>query len=345
MSLTGSFSTMPLAEVLGWVGTTNRLGVLTLHGVGCETMIHLRRGRVVACESSDPPVLLGQFLMFHGVIDEEVLYRAMRAHTEQRRRLGDVLLEMGAVSGEDLREALLAKAEETVLGAFDHVSGWFTFDPSLTSLEAPQELDMSITDAIARGHTRVTSATVATELLKRSGSVLRKTAKAPSAKLSSVWPLRKAYALVDGERTIDEIVLHMHGTEFHVIQRLYQLFLEGFIEVVECDEPMPSRVSDVARDALQRPEAMQASIRVNPTRVELSSALQGIIPIAMPPEFIQDSGNLSIIEKYLLTLCDGTRDLQRIATVAPVHSQLVVETIQSLQNRGWLQSMPQLSDH
>jgi hypothetical protein len=65
----------------------------------------------------------------------------------------------------------------------------------------------------------------------------------------------------------------------------------------------------------------------------------------MPPEFIQESGNLSIIEKYLLTLCDGTRDLQRITTVAPVQSQLVVETIRSLQNRGWLQAMPPLSDH
>jgi hypothetical protein len=345
MSLTGSFSTMPLAEVLGWIGTTNRLGVLTLHGVGCETRMHLQAGRVFECESSDPPVLLGQYLMFHGVIDEDVLYRAMCAHAEQRRRLGDVLLEMGAVSAEDLSEALLAKAEETVLGAFDHATGWFTFDPNLASLEAPQELDMSITEAIARGHTRVTSAAVATDLLKRSGSVLRKTGKAPSAKLSSVWPLRKAYALVDGERTIDEIVLHMHGTEFHVIQRLHQLFLEGFIEVVEGDETMPSSASDSASNSIQTLEAMQASFRVDPSRVALSSALEGIIPIAMPPEFIQESGNLSIIEKYLLTLCDGTRDLQRITTVAPVQSQLVVETIRSLQNRGWLQAMPPLSDH
>ena len=131
MSLTGSLSTMPLAEVLGWIGATNRLGVLTVRGVGSETMLHLRSGRVVECAALDPPVLLGQFLLFHGVIDEEVLDQAMRAHVGQGRRLGDVLLDTGAVSHEDMQEALTAKAEETVLGAFDYATGWFTFDPAV----------------------------------------------------------------------------------------------------------------------------------------------------------------------------------------------------------------------
>jgi hypothetical protein len=56
--------------------------------------------------------------------------------------------------------------------------------------------------------------------------------------------------------------------------------------------------------------------------------LEGVFPIALPPEFVQESGNLSIIEKYLLTLCDGKRDLQWITEVAPVQSQVVVKTIQ-----------------
>ena len=158
MSLTGSLSTMPLAEVLGWIGATDRLGVLNVRGVGSETMLLLRGGRVVECAALDPPVLLGQFLLFHGVIDEEVLDQAMRAHVEQGRRLGDVLLDTGAVSSEDMQEALRAKAEETVLSSFDRPTGWFTFDPHAASLEEPLTVDMSITDAIARGDTRVKSA-------------------------------------------------------------------------------------------------------------------------------------------------------------------------------------------
>jgi hypothetical protein len=335
VSLTGSFSTMPLADVLGWIGTTNRLGILTVHGGGSETMLRLAHGRIVECETSDPPALLGQFLMFHGLIDEEILYRAMRAHAEQDRRLGEVLLDMGAVGADDLNQALTAKAEETVLRSFDTSSRWFTFDPSLASLEAPQQLDMSIGDAIARGGTRVENAAAAALRLKRSGTVLCKTAKAPSAKLSTVWPLRNAYALVDGERSIDEIVLHMHGIEFQVIQRLYQLFVEGFIEVLERPETATSHDLAVANDDLTFAAA-------DPPRPEM---MEGVIPIALPSEIVQESGNLSIVEKYLLTLCDGTRDVQRIAAVAPVQAHVVMRTIQSLQTRGWLQALPPLSDH
>jgi hypothetical protein len=336
---------MPLAEVLGWIGATNRLGLLTVRGVGSETMLQLRSGRVVECAALDPPVLLGQFLLFHGVIDEEVLDQAMRAHAAQGQRLGDVLLDTGAVSRENMQEALTAKAEETVLGAFDHATGWFTFDPAVTSLEAPLTLDMPITDAIARGDRRVKSAAVAAAILRRSGVVLRKTAKSPSPKLSSVWSLRNAYALVDGERSIDEIVLHMHGTEFHVVQRLYQLFLEGFIEVVELDEPMVSNEREVAGERLDVPEVAGKPIQEHSSPIEVWGALEGIVPIALSPEFVHDSRHLTNIEKYILTLCDGTRDLRRIAAVAPIQSQVVADTVHSLEDRGWLKASPAASDH
>ena len=268
MSLTGSLTTMPIAELLGWIGGTSRIGILTIRGVGSETMLHLRHARIVECAALDPPVRLGQFLLFHGIIDEETLDRAMRAHAETGQRLGEVLLGVGAVSSEDLGDALTAKAEETVLGSFDHTTGWFTFDPSLTSLEAPQPLDMSITDAIGRGGMRAKTAAVAASVLKRSGTVLSKTAKVPSAKLNSVWPLRNAYALVDGERTIEEIALHMHGTEYHVIQRLHQLFLEGFIDVIDRIEATPSSELELLGDGIHTPEVAESSGSVTPDRVE-----------------------------------------------------------------------------
>ena len=345
MSLTGSLSTMPLAEVLGWIGATNRVGVLTVRGVGSETMLNIRQGRIVECAAVDPPVMLGQFLLFHGIIDEEILDHAMRAHLAQGERLGDVLLDTGAVSHEDMAEALAAKAEETVLGAFDRATGWFTFDPAVSSLEAPLRLDVSITDVIARGNKRVESAAVAAAILRRSGFVLRKTEKPASAKLTSVWSLRNAYALVDGERSIDEIVLHMHGTEFHVVQRLYRLFTEGFIEVVDLGEPMLSADGDVAGDTIDVPAVAEARLQASSTSIEAWDSLEGIVPVALPAEFVHGSRNLTNTEKYILTLCDGTRDLRKIMAVAPIQSQVVVDTIQSLEDRGWLKASPAASDH
>jgi predicted RNA binding protein with dsRBD fold (UPF0201 family) len=336
---------MPLQEVLGWVGSTNRVGVLTVRGVGVETTLHLRHGHVVECAASDPQVFLGQFLLFHGAITEEDLDRAMREHAMGGRRLGDVLLDIGAINRENMEEALIAKAEETVLGSFDHSNGWFAFDPDASSLPAPLGLDMTIRDVIARGVKRVEDAAVAAATLERPGSVLRKTAKRPSPKINSVWPLRNAYALVDGERAVEEIVLHMHGTRFHVIQRLYQLFREGFIELAARGETDPPPGLETAHG-----EAVASEVHGSPpldaVRHPLSSdAIEGIIPIAVPREIARRLGTLSNVEKYVLTLCGGTRDLRSITSVAPLRTQAVVDTIRSLLDRGLLKASVTATDH
>ena len=180
MSLIAPFSTMPLPEVFSWLDSSRRAGVLTVRGVGVETVLHVRNGRVDECAASDPPAMLGQFLLFHGIITEEVLDRAMREHVQSGRRLGDVLVDMGAVDSDTMVAALTAKAEETVLSTFDHPHGWFVFDPEATALASPLALDMAIPEAIVRGIRRVEDAAIAAVSLEQPGRVLRKTAKAPS---------------------------------------------------------------------------------------------------------------------------------------------------------------------
>jgi hypothetical protein len=129
------------------------------------------------------------------------------------------------------------------------------------------------------------------------------------------------------------------------LQRLYQLFVEGFIEVVDRTETTPSSESETATAKMNRAAVMDSPTDLNPSEGLPSLGLDGIVPTALPPQFIHESRNLSSIEKYLLTLCDGTRDLKRITTVAPIQSRVVVATIQSLSDRGWLSVNPAGADH
>ena len=306
MSLIAPFSTMPLPEVFNWLNSSRRAGVLTVRGVGVETVLHIRNGRVDECAASDPPALLGQFLLFHGIITEEVLDRSMREHLTGGRRLGDVLVDTGAVDSETMVAALTAKAEETVLSAFDHPSGWFVFDPDATTVVSPLALDMAIPDAISRGVRRAEDSTVAAVALERPGYVLRKSAKAPSPKLNSAWPIRSAYGAVDGDRNLDELVLHLHGARFHVIQRLYQLFVEGFIELAPRDE--------LAGAATPAPGTTDMAPREDPAATLPSDELLRVIPIAVP------------------------RDVRTMVAVASVRPHLVTAAIRSLIDRGFLRA-------
>ena len=334
MSLIAPFSTMSLPEVFGWLDSSRRAGVLTVRGVGVETVLHVRNGRVDECAASDPPAMLGQFLLFHGIITEDVLDHAMREHATGSRRLGDVLVDMGAVGGDTMTEALTAKAEETVLSTFDHPNGWFVFDPGATTVASPLALDMSIPDAIARGVRRAADAAVAAVSLERPGYVMRKTARTASPKLNSAWPLRSAYAAVDGERNIDAIVLHLHGAKFHVIQRLYQLLVEGFIELVAREETDPFAGDEVAESESAAPGITESTPREDLDHGISTGELQRVIPIALPREMARSAGDVSVVEKYLLTLCDGMRDVRMITAVASVRPHIVTDTIRSLIDRG-----------
>ncbi len=330
MSLIAPFSTMPLPDVFGWLDASRRAGVLTVRGVGVETVLHIRNGRVDECAASDPPAMLGQFLLFHGIITEEVLGSAMREHLKSGRRLGDVLVDAGAVDSETMVAALTAKAEETVLSTFDHPNGWFVFDPEATTVASPLSLDMAIPDAIARGVRRAEDAAVAAVSLEQTGFLLRKSAKTPTPKINSAWPLRSAYGAVDGERNLDELVLHLHGARFHVIQRLYQLFIEGFIELAPREE--------LAETASPAPGTTDLAPWEDQAATLPSDELLRVIPIAVPREVARDLGDVSIVEKYLLTLCDGTRDVRTMVAVASVRPHVVTAAIRALIDRGFLRA-------
>jgi len=225
---------------------------------------------------------------------------------------------------------LTAKAEETVLSTFDHPSGWFVFDPEATTVASPLSLDMAIPEAIARGIRRAEDAAIAAVSLEQPGHVLRKSAKPPSSKINSAWPLRSTYGAVDGERNIDELVLHLHGARFHVIQRLYQLFSEGFIELVPRD--------DFAEGVAAAPAIPEVASRDDQTLAISADELLRVVPIAVPREVTRDLGDVSIVEKYLLTLCDGTRDVRTIVAVASVRPHVVTASLRALIDRGFLRA-------
>src|SRR5512140_2168670 len=128
MTMLGSLHTMPLTDVLQWLGSSRRTGTLFLERNKVVKQIVFREGRVVACSSDDPPELLGHFLVHQGKIHEEVLHQALAKQSTSHEHLGKILLEMKALTSDDLRHLLEAKAEETIYSLFDWEEAEFRFD-------------------------------------------------------------------------------------------------------------------------------------------------------------------------------------------------------------------------
>ena len=119
MGLMGTLDTMGLGDLLQWVSTSKKSGVIRVtHG---KTGVQLAVGgaRVLGAYSNEPPMLLGQFLLSRGKITEETLHDALARQDSTREHLGVVLIEMNAITKDELERYVVLKAEETIFGMLE----------------------------------------------------------------------------------------------------------------------------------------------------------------------------------------------------------------------------------
>ena len=109
---------------------------------------------------------------------------------------------------------------------------------------------------------------------------------------------RTLYGAIDGERTIEEILLHVHGSEYIVTKFLFGLHRNGFVEISGVKKrepaqaappPLPEPVRVTATATLQAPAPSEQPIHDIPL----------VIPDlpAPEPEAAGGSGQLELLEQ------------------------------------------------
>lgn len=127
MSLTGSFATMPFADLLQWIGDARRSGTLQVALEVEERWLRFEDGLIVAYGSDDPMARdLGRMCLRRKLISEPSLLDAIAAQAQSQMPLSDVLVVRGAVDADALERAVRAHVEETVLDLFLWPEGRFT---------------------------------------------------------------------------------------------------------------------------------------------------------------------------------------------------------------------------
>src|SRR5262245_35466323 len=102
MPLYGNLASMPLADLLQFIGNSRRSGCLQIEHTMPLTRLFFHQGSILSCASDDPPKLLGQFLMFEGVLNEETLRAAMARQEATGESLNRILVDMEAATQEHL---------------------------------------------------------------------------------------------------------------------------------------------------------------------------------------------------------------------------------------------------
>ncbi|MCX2727842.1 DUF4388 domain-containing protein [Thermomicrobium sp. 4228-Ro] len=131
MPIYGDLSDLPLHLLLQALMRAGQTGSLTLRTRLEEITLLFDRGRIAAVVSSDVQLRLGQMLLQLGEITEEQLEQALalQAVSATHRRLGELLVELGFVTHQQIKRALANQFEEVLVRVITAPDATFAFVP------------------------------------------------------------------------------------------------------------------------------------------------------------------------------------------------------------------------
>src|SRR5512141_3212583 len=142
MSFGGDLRTFDLFDALQWVHGRRRTGLLQLTRRSTRKSFGFRDGVLCSSSSNDPRETMGQRLVRDGLIGEEALFRALLKQESDRRRLGELLVEGGLLTTDQVTAALRATTEEQLYEVFLWPDGRFVFDDRATPASSDLALDL-----------------------------------------------------------------------------------------------------------------------------------------------------------------------------------------------------------
>jgi hypothetical protein len=356
--LMGSFSVLPLAELVDLIARRRMSGTLTCERGTVRKSVHLLDATAVGASSNDAREYLGQLLINYGHLDEEQLAKAFRTQEETHVRLGKVLTMVGLVPPETVREVLAIKIRETILDVYLWDSGIFSFDDRPPAAVDVLDAAVPLADIAREAEFRATAwSAFRGEFPSGAAALEVDDAHLPPAAGPGTVD-GKVVALAREGKTIDEIGLGLHATDFHLYQRLYALARQGVLRAAPtplapaavADAAAPADLVDRARALLAEGRAGDAE-RVAARAVELApgtDSARSVLAEAervlaerlraellgpdrrprlrIPPHEIARL-QLSAADKYLLSRCDGRRDVLQLTAAAPLREFDVLKAL------------------
>ena len=367
MGIQGTIKTMPLPDVLQWLSNAKGTGILHVRSPkGVKKRIFFRGGVILSTASSDPREYLGQFLLSQGLLNEEQLNMAMETQAQTNLKLGRIMLTVGMLEEKQLTEMLVLKAKEILYDLFLWEEGEFHFE-DLNDIEddlVPISLD--VVSIVMEGMRRKDEwARVQADIPTSRAVLMRTDLKLKREALNPKSLLLRVYDGLDGQKSIAEMSLHLHATEFDVTLTLHKLLSKDLVKLAgekahkddidlgvfteklmgEAEKALVegrfSEAMNLFRYALKaRPDDPKAQDGLAKAEeghfgkyftevAPLNSKLELAVPLANLAK-----ADLTPQEGYIASRIDGTWDIESIVKVSPLPKNEALRAIRKLLERG-----------
>ena len=250
MALQGTLRDFSITEIIQLIGQQLKTGVLTIRRGKKLVEIYFVDGMIVHVYSNyrGKKDLIGEILVKAKLITDEQLDRVLRIQKGTLKYLGEILVELQLLTKEDVLKVISTQICETIYDLFWWEDGTFNFDLKL--VESYKKIPFALsTEQVLLNILRMVDEW--SEIEKKIFSphmVFRKSLhyESPSAetlspqnylkeKMSSEQEL--IYNLVDGTRTVEEIIDRSLLGKFNTSEILNGLLETDLIEVVGVRSP------------------------------------------------------------------------------------------------------------
>ena len=233
MAIEGALQDVSLADICQLLGMGGKTGCLSVTDRSNFGYIYFERGRVIYASVLNRRDRLGELLVRNHVITQKHLSDAIqRQQQEKGKKLGQVLVEVGAISEEDLHRYIRMQIEEAVYHLFTWSQGSFHFDTDQMPDEEGVYLVSIPPEALLMEGARRVDEWSQIERKIPSFDVVFQLDRDPEESDQDVEltrAQRKVLPFIDGVRTVEEIMDEAGLVEFETGRALYGLIQAGFV--------------------------------------------------------------------------------------------------------------------
>ncbi|MES2307075.1 MAG: DUF4388 domain-containing protein [Gemmatimonadota bacterium] len=245
MAIKGSLKEASLPDVVQLLYLGRRTGCLSVANDRNFASIWLDDGWIVFAGMVSRPDRLGERLVAAGKLTSEQLESAVATQASlPGHRLGAVLVQLNYLSNAELEGELRRQVEETVYTLFTWASGTFSFEAGISPDDAEGTVRLNPEGLLLEGARRVDEWSVIAKKIPSLDAVFALEGEGDidlKGDATLVDIERRVQPLIDGARTVREIMEATGLTDFEVCRALFGLTTAGRLRRVATAAPVVPR--------------------------------------------------------------------------------------------------------
>ncbi|MFN2514995.1 MAG: DUF4388 domain-containing protein [Pyrinomonadaceae bacterium] len=369
MGIHGNLSTMNVADLLQFLATGRKSGMLKFERAKIVKQIYFDNGVIVGASSNDPKEYLGQLMIHYGKLDEARLKAALETQRQSGGKLGEILVATKVLSQEDVLEILRIRTLDIIYDLFLWEEAHFELYDNEPPPAELIRIEVEPTKVVMDGAYRIDEWKRYRTKIPSDRAVLELD-PGWTAFLTVGKEVRQIFYFVEKRMSVAEICYNMHASPFHVYGQLYDLVSKGIARVSgevpksfsagtdlgDVPETIPellktARLELDGGDAELAWSTVQSILQKEPKNSEARNLLHvaeakfikqmyvaPLLPHAVPRVLVAadrlDDSQLAPQEGFLLSRINGEWDVKSILSITPFREVDSLRMIKALLSRG-----------